>query len=373
MNSEQPVSIQIDNKHAGGNIEVISVQDDHVLLQQELRDTTNWWFYWNFSAVSSAKKKVLFEFVNGEVVGPWGPAVSEDGLNWRWLGTASLVSRQAFTYTFQDAGEKVYFCFCLPYQLYHFEQFYTHIADHKKVTREIFTHSELLRPIPLLLLGNREADRHIIFTARHHSCESTPSYMLEGLLGCLLETDSSPILQRYLLHYIPFMDIDGVENGDQGKARFPHDHNRDYIEAPLYRSTAALMDYTRGLRTSVAIDFHGPYKWGERNDVTFFVKRGSAERIEALSNLLERMSGERNDKDAIRHLSAHDLGMGEEWNLPHGKGCGDFFSRSGTPLACGFEFPYFGKEDAPFLVNNSRRFGQDFARALEAYLLEYET
>ena len=28
---------------------------------------------------------------------------------------------------------------------------------------------------------------------------------------------------------IPFMDKDGVEEGDQGKNRKPRDHNRDYI------------------------------------------------------------------------------------------------------------------------------------------------
>ncbi|MBQ6011409.1 MAG: hypothetical protein IJL17_22960, partial [Kiritimatiellae bacterium] len=26
--------------------------------------------------------------------------------------------------------------------------------------------------------------------------------------------------------FVPFMDKDGVENGDQGKHRAPHDHNR---------------------------------------------------------------------------------------------------------------------------------------------------
>lgn len=362
--------VTIDAGYAGGNIQVVSVQDDLVLLEQDLRDTSSWWFYWNFSAVSSCGRTIRFEFANGEVIGPWGPAVSEDGVDWRWLGEASLISREAFTYTFRDGGEQVYFCFCLPYQLHHFERYYASIAGRKEVGRAVLTHSEKQRPVPLLTVGNRNADRHVIFTARHHSCESAPSYMLEGLFNALLAADSSPLLERFLIHYVPFMDIDGVEDGDQGKSRTPHDHNRDYTDAPIYRSTAALMKYAEKLRVVVAIDFHSPYKWGGRNDVPFFVKQDSPvkEQIEALSGLLERICSERNDEDAIRHLSVHDLGMGEDWNQPTSKTCARFFARTGTPLACSFEFPYFGGIHTAFNADNSRRLGQDFAHALERYV-----
>jgi hypothetical protein len=33
----------------------------------------------------------------------------------------------------------------------------------------------------------------------------------------------------------PFMDKDGVEEGDQGKLRWPHDHWEDYAEGSRYR------------------------------------------------------------------------------------------------------------------------------------------
>ncbi|WP_409342222.1 hypothetical protein [Paenibacillus sp. MBLB4367] len=374
MNPESLPSVRIGCRHAGGNILVVSVQDNCVTLEQDLRDTSGWWFYWNFSAVPSVpsgERTVRFEFANGEVVGPWGPAVSEDGVKWRWLGEACLLSRQAFHYTFRGGADKVYFSFGLPYQLHHFERFYARIAGRQNVYRDVLTLSEQLRPVPLLRIGNRNAERHIVFTARHHACESTPAYMLEGLLDFLLSRDASYVLENFLLHYIPFMDIDGVENGDQGKSRIPHDHNRDYTDAPIYRSTAALMEYAGRLRTAVAIDFHDPYKWGDRNDVPFFVKRDSPvkEQIEALSGLLEQVSGERSEEDAIRHLSVHDLGMGEDWNLPHGRACADYFVRAGTPLACSFEFPYFGSGGIVFTEANSRRFGADFARALELYLM----
>ena len=56
------------------------------------------------------------------------------------------------------------------------------------------------------------------------------------------------------------MDIDGVENGDQGKNRSPHDHKRDYHYLCLYPEPKALMDHIQGMRRHfVIIDIHCPY------------------------------------------------------------------------------------------------------------------
>lgn len=203
----------------------------------------------------------------------------------------------------------------------HFERFYAHHADSAFMQRNVMTVSEQPRPVPLLLLGNRDAKQHIVLTARHHSCESAASYLLEGLLEYFLQSGASPVLDRFLIHAVPFIDIDGVENGDQGKHRIPHDHNNDYRDTPLYRSTVALMEYARQLRLVAAVDFHCPYKWGKRND----------------------------------------------WNFPRDTMCSRFFSRMGARLACTFEFPYFGAE-RPYTIPNMRNFGKDFACALESYL-----
>jgi hypothetical protein len=361
-------NIDITANHAGGNIKVISIQNDYISLEQDLRDTPKW-FYWNFAAVASGRT-VRFEFVNDKVVGPWGPAISVDGATWKWLGPSSEITRASFPYTFPTERKKIYFSFAIPYQLHHFEQFYARHSTRENVVREVLTLSEQLRPVPLLRLGNPHADRHIIFTARHHACESTASYLVEGLLDYLLRFSPSTLLERYLIHYIPFVDIDGVENGDQGKNRIPHDHNRDYRSDPLYRSTAALMDYVRPLNIEAAIDFHCPFKWGKRHDHPHFVKQLSPvkERIESLSRLLERFSGERADSDAIRYSSGSDLEMNKEWNTPDSPSCSHYFRQTGVPLACTFEFPYFGL-DQVYQAENMKRFGEDFARALEIYLL----
>ncbi|WP_274362096.1 hypothetical protein [Paenibacillus thermotolerans] len=374
-------SLHLSSRYAGGNIRLIRIEDRTrvVRLEQDLRDTPNGWFYWSFcacfdteSSASSAPCTYTFEFMNGEVVGPWGPAVSKDGVRWEWLGTEYTMSRTAFRYTF-EAGESVYFCFCMPYQLHHFERFYAEIAPHPLVRREVLVLTEQLRPVPLLRIGNPSADRHILLTCRHHACESTPSYLLEGLITHCITKLKASFLRHILIHYIPFVDLDGVENGDQGKGRVPHDHNRDYIKEPLYRTTAAIMDYAGKLKPEAGIDFHSPYKWGDRNDAPFIVKRGSPmkEENERFGAMLAA-AGHRTEgsEGRIRYDPVHDIEMGEDWNTPHGTNCSAFFERLGARLALTLEFPYFGSEGTVFTQQSCRAFGADVAEALQAYLLE---
>ncbi len=78
------------------------------------------------------------------------------------------------------------------------------------------------RDIPCLEFGSGE--RHIVLTSRHHACEATGSYVLEGLL---CDLHNNPI-ENTTVFCVPMIDYDGVCDGNQGKSRKPHDHNRDY-------------------------------------------------------------------------------------------------------------------------------------------------
>ena len=77
-----------------------------------------------------------------------------------------------------------------------------------------------LRP----LVFHWEGYKKVLLTSRHHACESTGSYVLEGVIKALCE---NPI-EGYEFFVVPMTDFDGVCDGDQGKNRIPHDHNRDY-------------------------------------------------------------------------------------------------------------------------------------------------
>ncbi|MEF3303476.1 M14 family zinc carboxypeptidase [Paenibacillus sp. GYB003] len=361
--------IGIRSDYPGGNIKAASAYEGSVVkLEQDMRDSAGWWFYWNFCARCEEGREVVFEFTNGEVIGPWGPACSFDGLNWTWLGEQSMRGRQSFVYRFGADRPEVYFAFALPYQLSHFEHWIGRIGTRPFVRLETLCLSEQQREVPLLLLGSPDtARRHMFFSSRHHACEAAASYVLEGLLEEWLgHTASAEWLHEWCIHVVPFADIDGVENGDQGKGRAPHDHNRDYIDKPIYASTGAIMQYASALRPDIAVDFHCPYKWGDRNDHVFIVKTGTEadRRIERLSLLLQRHSQE---AGGIVHDPKHNIEKGEDWNQPNPT-CAAFMLGQRVPMAFSMEIPYFGVSGMRVTADSLRRFGGVLAMALQAHI-----
>ena len=251
----------------GGNGIVLEQKENIIHLVQDVRDSS-WWFYWNICIVAPPKGEFIFEFSKGEVIGPWGPAVSVDGAQWQWVGADalctkktseqwisidSMTGKQSFRYSFKGTEEKVYLARHFPYQVSRFEAMMRQIPT-TNVTRSVLTTSEKGREIPLLVISRERATRDFFLTCRHHSCESIASYVLEEMIRKLAAAPPSGV--RF--HIVPFVDIDGVEDGDPGKNRAPHDHNRDYIEKPLYRPTAALMEYMHGKNIEFHLDMHCP-------------------------------------------------------------------------------------------------------------------
>ena len=76
---------------------------------------------------------------------------------------------------------------------------------------------------------------------------------------------------RYALFAIPFVDKDGVEDGDQGKNRKPHDHNRDYGEKSIYPEVQAIKDLDRKHDFRFSLDFHCPTLVMQDHQVMYFV------------------------------------------------------------------------------------------------------
>ena len=211
--------MQIRSDFIGGNIRLVNQTDTDVYLENELRDTTEDWFYWAFCVEGAENQTLHFHFQKNRL-GYWGPAVSHDLVHWKWLGD---VQENSFTYTFANGENRVYFAH---HMLYHPNRFFDFCRQHNLEVKEL-CRGRLGTSVPCITFGSGE--QSMILTARHHACESTGNYVLEGVLEQFLKT---PIPNTRIL-CVPFVDYDGVLNGDQGKARAPYDHNRDYLEPSI--------------------------------------------------------------------------------------------------------------------------------------------
>ena len=277
-------SFAITDDYAGGNIVVVSKRNNMVSLDNNIdpEEGSEPYFYWNFQATSDADRTVTFSFDQDKnykttLIGNNKVVCSKDnGKTWEYI---PAINNKSFSYTFA-ANETVRFCNVLPYVLSDYNDFVEENKDKANmefttlrekaaalgITSETVTFkSEEGRDMPLVVIGNQDAEKCLMFTSRHHACETIGSYVLEGILQYMMDDAGEEFLNEYCVYAVPMVDIDGVENGEQGKGRRGGnddlDHNRDYGKGVYPEVTAITTFFTEIFKTKdlqVFIDSHAP-------------------------------------------------------------------------------------------------------------------
>ena len=338
----------------GGNIEVTEQTESDVYLKNEIRDTMEDWFYWAFCVEGAQGKTVTFHFQHNRL-GYFGPAVSHDLDSWHWLGS---VDGDTFTYQFGKDEDKVYFAHHILYNTARFDA----LAERVGCTVEELCKSRKGRSVPCIRFG--EGKVQMILTSRHHACESTGTYVLEGVIE---ELAREPVSDISVL-CVPFVDCDGVFDGDQGKARFPHDHNRDYTDEPIYPETAAIIDHANKNGCNFALDFHSPWHKGGMND-TIFVVRNREDRAEQYDRFAELLEGECGE-DTMAFKKENFIAPKTDWNQPSANFAYTMHCRPECKLGFTFETAYFGTQDNVVSASRLVALGRAYAKALKKYVGE---
>jgi len=376
--------IEIDAEYPGGNIVVDSIDNEVVRLKTDLRDTAGWWFYWNFRIRGAQGKTLRFEF-DREPIGLLGPAVSNDaGVTWRWLGPQSSDTR-SFTYQFSPQEHEVRFAYTIPNLQADWERF---LASHRGPWMQpaVLCKSRHGRDVECLYFGwtgrtagvavEKPAAR-VVVTCRHHACEASANYVLEGLIAAVLqpETEETRWLAEHVAFLaVPFVDKDGVEEGDQGKNRRPRDHNRDYVGESVYPETKAIRQQVPQWLAGgpgVAIDLHSPCIRGDY-DTWIYQVGSSVERIapeqQRFAEILATAA-----RGTLPYGKTAFLPFGKAWNKAGNYQAGMSFARwaaerEETRLATSFEIPYAQASRVEVNPTSARAFGCDIATALAVYL-----
>lgn len=364
--------VRVDADFPGGNIVVERVEGDTVYVAPDLRDTQKgqWWFYWNFRLRAPAGRPVTVVFTEKNPIGVRGPAISDDGgLTWRWLGAASVTSFQrdgkpawSFCTQVPEGKQEVRLAFCPQYLESHLRAW---LDAHPSARVEELCKSRKGRSVELVRVGKGEDI--VLLTSRHHCCETMATYVLEGFL-------EASLTQRWQVVAVPFMDKDGCEEGDQGKNRAPHDHNRDYNDKPLYPEVAALMKLGGALseRVVATFDLHCPHIRGEWNDRVYLVGAPEPDRWrqqQAFAAALEQVR-----EGPIRFRATDCLAFGAAWNkkttFQQGRS-NSAWARETFPharLVTSVEVAYADARGDEVNASSARALGRDMARALAEYL-----
>jgi hypothetical protein len=376
--SQAADTLQIDAEFPGGNIVLDNVKSDDVYVHQDLRDTAGDWFYWYFRVRSGQGRTLTFHFTKGNPVGVLGPAVSTDaGKSWKWLG-AQAVRGASFTYSIEKDAAEVRFCFAFPYQVHNLREFLKRYEQNPHLKVESLCKTKKDRDVELLRLGRLDgkSEQRVALTCRHHSCEMMASYVLEGIIAeVLADSDDGRWLRHNVEFFIvPMVDKDGVEDGDQGKNRKPHDHNRDYTAESIYPSVQAirerLPEWSAG-KLRFAMDMHCPAIRGGSHETIYFAG-GPDEKIwrevSRFCTLLESTQ-----RGPLVYQSKNNLAFGQNWNNKANFTTGKPFSHwaaelPGVVAATTLEVAYANAEGKTVTDESARALGRDIARTLRKYL-----
>ncbi len=370
--------LTIDTDFPGGNIIADCSDNETVFLRPDQRDSSDWWFYWYFRARGASGQTVRFEFTGRNPTGTQGPAFSTDaGRTWSWLGPEA-VRGSSFSFTFGKKSRDVRFCFSIPYLESNLREFLAKHAGSPHLAVHELGRTPKGRSAERLHAGKIDAEPRyrVLLTARHHACEMIASYSLEGLLDAVIaDTDLGRWFQNNVeVLAVPFVDKDGVEDGDQGKNRKPHDHNRDYEGDSIYPTVEAIRrfvpQWSQG-KLAVAIDLHCPHISGKYNEVIYIVGSTDGDiwrQQQAFSSILESVR-----EGPLPYSAASNLPFGTAWNTAGNygnyKSCSGWAQEQpGIRLATTIEIPYANVDTTVVTADNARAFGRDVARALRLYL-----
>lgn len=363
-------TVTLSTEFPGGNATVESVQPGRVHVAPDLRGDRPW-FYWYFEATAVRPGRVTFAFpekvagfVNG-AIGYQGPAVSTDqGVTWAWMGTET-VDGDTFTYDFREPGEVVRFAVTIPYVQSTYEAFLKRHAGNSHLKSGVLTKSRDGRDVEMLSVGEPGPGKAaVLLTCRHHAVETMASYLLEGMIAeAIADTpDGKAFRDRYTLTVVPFIDKDGVEAGDQGKNRKPHDHNRDYGDASIYPEARAIKALQEESKFRFALDLHCPTLVMKDHQVCYFVgaKDHPPHNQAYVAQFAERIKTEWPDAAPVGPL----VWLRNETE-PSPKSSRYFAFQPGVVMSATLEFPFAPpkKEMSPAAC---RKYGRGVLRAFTA-------
>ncbi len=367
--------IEVDDEYPGGNIVVDRIEGDDIYLKPDLTGNSRWWFYWNFRVRGAARRRIHVHFSGRDVIGCGGPAISTDGgCSWAWAGIES-VSGNSFQYEVPEGVDEVRFSFTIPYQESDLERFIEQHRNSRHLEVETLSKTRKGRTIRRLHLGKLDGvpRYRVALTCRHHACEAMSSWCLEGILDAFLASteDGRWFCKNVEVVAVPFMDKDGVEDGEQGKGRSPHDHCRDYTDTgeALYPAVRALKQFLpawSGGKLRIALDLHDPYI---REDHIYFVLNPNEPFKQNTLEFLHLL--EKTQQGPLRYSTEHNKVWPSSWGDLRKSNIGWSRALPGMEVPTALELPYSRNYDESVTPAKARLLGADILHAMHLYLEKF--
>jgi hypothetical protein len=216
------------------------------------------------------------------------------------------------------------------------------------------------------------------------------SYVAEGFMDAFLDdSETTKWLREHVqCAVVPLVDKDGVEAGDQGKNRKPHDHKADYRGTSIYPEVAALREFVTkwaGGKPAVTLDLHNPaishqviYTHALRgtegrtpDEIAAILASSGALRFLQTVEKVQTGPLKCRVKDSLDFAARIRLANPASEAAERGQKADTLApaaSNPSAPISIGFEIPYALVGEVPVTPESARAFGGDIAKAVVAYL-----
>ena len=320
-------SVQFDCAFPGGNVRIFEFDSPSgvVKLDSDFRDSAGDQFWTYFRVRGAGGRKLFFKFTGdgpfkrARVSRPGMAYTLDEGRNWFWTSPETDNDCFSFSFDFPTNANTVRFATTIPYLEADLDSC---LEANPGLRRTTLTQSRKGRNVPLVTIGPEDAKLAFAVTARHHAMEATASWVMQGMMeSAASETPEGKWIRSNLrCLFVPFMDYDGVQDGDPGKNRQPHDHNRDYI-AEIYPEVKAFKKLISSETTSkrlVYFDMHAPQVRGtdEHPAHDNFFTMGPPPEMEHFWNDYRMALIEATRLDQHRFFGTWDQKWGERFNVP---------------------------------------------------------
>lgn len=387
INANETSSWSVDIDFPGGNMILDSKTNDTLTFHPDPRDS----FinecsdrHWAIRIKGAEGKTLHFKITGNSKFGflqNRGPAMSRDnGKSWDWLLGENLPANppNSFSYTFKKDEKEVIFALAPLYTGASIDLLLNDLKG-KPIQKKILCKTDKGRDAELLRFGNPNNPKKIgvVLMSRNHANEIWGAWVVEGIVREVLSgsPEGNYLLDQADFFVVPLMDKDGVEDGDQGKSRKPHDHNRDFDKDryPTVRELKKQVIAWGAGKTLIGFDFHSGtiglrgdrkikgFEWIPYRHFFCLNKTREKEERRFSKILFERQKG-----GFVAHIMRDDgaydpvLACSDGWMST----VKDVHFVIGPTS----EVPAVSPDGKPQTIASSREFGRNFARAIYDYI-----
>jgi hypothetical protein len=300
--------LAIDTNFPGGSakVEMLDQATRTISITPSPRKDLGWECWWNFKLTGIEAGKPVTLVVTGMSFAIADRAtISLDGKTWHHSAPGK-VEKGKVTYSLTFEQDHAWIAWGPPFQLTHAEALIAKAVQHGGKAFE-FCKSNGGRSVPAVRFDPATPGKYrgLWVHARQHAWESGSSWVCSGFVNWLFSDESKALRENTRIIIVPIMDVDNVEIGAGGKDQVPHDHNRDWMDKPLYAAVrtaqAMITEMNAANEFDLFIDLHNP---APRDLKPFFFVSPAS-----IMNATQNASLQRWVETAQGFLGKHPLGL----------------------------------------------------------------